>query len=52
VLAHYGLARALALSGDATKAREHYRVFLADWKDADPDVPILRQATIENEKIH
>jgi DNA-binding winged helix-turn-helix (wHTH) protein/tetratricopeptide (TPR) repeat protein len=52
VLAHYGLARAFALSRDTNKAREQYREFLADWKDADPDVPILRQATIENEKIH
>jgi tetratricopeptide (TPR) repeat protein len=52
VLAHYGLARALALSGDAIKAREQYNKFLADWKDADPDVPIFRQATIEDEKTH
>jgi hypothetical protein len=51
VLAHYDLARAFALSGDANKAREQYNEFLADWKDADPDVPILRQAIIEDEKI-
>jgi hypothetical protein len=52
VLAHYDLARAFALSGDANKAREQYRIFLTEWKDADPDVPILKQATIEDEKIH
>ena len=44
VLAHYGLARAYSLSDDAINAREQYRKFLADWKDADPDIPIFRQA--------
>ena len=52
VLAHYGLARAFALAGNANKAREQYREFLTGWKDADPDVPILRQATIESGKIN
>jgi hypothetical protein len=47
VLARYGLARSYALSGDANKAREQYREFLGDWKHADPDIPILRQAKIE-----
>ncbi len=51
VLAHYGLARAYSLSGDANKAREQYREFLADWKDADPDIPILKQAKIEYRKL-
>lgn len=51
VLADYGLARAFALSGDVSKTREHYREFLAAWKDADQDVPILRQVTIDNGKI-
>ena len=51
VLAHYGLARAYSLSGDATNAREQYREFLADWKDADPDIPILQQAKLEYREL-
>jgi len=49
VLAHYGLAR--SPSGDANKAREQYQEFFADWKDADPDIPILQQAKIEYRKL-
>lgn len=37
-------ARAYALSGDQTKARKAYQDFLAAWKEADPDIPILREA--------
>lgn len=43
-LAHLGLGRAYALSNDAAKAKGAYEAFLAIWKDADPDSPILRQA--------
>jgi eukaryotic-like serine/threonine-protein kinase len=43
-LAHLGLARAYALSGDTTKAKTAYQDFFALWKDADPDIPILKQA--------
>ena len=46
-LARLGLARAYKLSGDQVKARAAYEDFLALWKDADPDVPILREAKIE-----
>jgi predicted Zn-dependent protease len=42
VLAHLGLGRAYALSGDTAKARIAYQDFLALWKDADPDIPILK----------
>jgi hypothetical protein len=49
VLARYGLARAFALSGNTDKARQQYRKFLAAWTAADPDVPMFRQATIEDE---
>ena len=38
------LGRAYTLSGDKTKAKAAYQNFLTLWKDADPDVPILRQA--------
>jgi hypothetical protein len=35
------------VSGDAAKARGTYRDFLTLWKDADPDLPILKQAKAE-----
>jgi tetratricopeptide (TPR) repeat protein len=43
-LAHLQLGRALALSGDITKAKIAYQDFLALWKDADQDIPILIEA--------
>src|SRR5207237_2000291 len=43
-VAHLQLGRAFALSGDTIKAKAAYQDFLTLWKDADPDVPILRQA--------
>jgi Tfp pilus assembly protein PilF len=43
-LAHLQLGRAYALSGDRSKARSAYKDFLALWKHADPDIPILKQA--------
>ena len=50
-LAHLGLARARALSGDVGAARTAYQDFFAVWKDADPDVPVLKQARSEYEKL-
>ena len=50
-LAQLGLARAYALQGDAVKAKADYQDFLALWKDADPDIPILKQAKAEYEKL-
>ena len=50
-LAHLGVARAYALQGDTAKARAAYHGFLALWKDADPDIPILRQTRNEYEKL-
>jgi serine/threonine protein kinase/Flp pilus assembly protein TadD len=50
-LAHLGLARAYALQGDTAKARTAYQDFLALWKDADPDIPILKQAKAEYAKL-
>jgi eukaryotic-like serine/threonine-protein kinase len=47
VLAHLGLARSYALSGDASNARNQYKEFLDLWKDADPDLPVLHQARTE-----
>jgi hypothetical protein len=50
-LARLGLARADAMQGDTTKAKETYQDFLTLWKDADPDVPILKQAKVEYAKL-
>ncbi len=43
-LAHLQLGRAFLLAADKTKAKTAYQDFLALWKDADPDIPIYRQA--------
>ena len=51
-LAHLGIARAYSLSGDQSKARAAYQDFLALWKDADPDIPILKQAKSEYASLH
>jgi predicted Zn-dependent protease len=50
-LARLGLGRAYALQGETTKAQTAYQDFLAFWKDADPDIPILKQAKEEYEKL-
>jgi len=50
-LAHLGLARSYALSGDTAKSRIAYQDFFAVWKDADPDIPILKEAKAEYAKL-
>lgn len=50
-LAHLQLGRAYVVSGDRIKARGAYQDFLAIWKDADPDIPILKQAKGEYAKL-
>jgi tetratricopeptide (TPR) repeat protein len=50
-LSELGLARAYSLQGDTARSRTAYQDFFADWKDADPDVPILKQAKAEYAKI-
>ena len=50
-LARLGLARAYALQGDTTKSHTAYQDFLTLWKDADPDIPILKQAKAEYAKL-
>jgi hypothetical protein len=50
-LAHLQLGRALALSRDKTKAKAAYQEFLTLWKNADPDIPILKQAKVEYDKL-
>ncbi len=50
-LAHLQLARAYTLQGDTVKARAAYQDFLTLWKDADPDIPILKQAKAEYARL-
>ncbi len=50
-LAFLGLGRAYAMSGDTTKAKSAYQDFLTIWKDADPDIPMLKQARAEYAKL-
>jgi len=50
-LAHLQLARAQVMMGDKDAARNSYQDFLTLWKDADPDIPIYRQAKAEYAKL-
>ena len=50
-LARLGSGRAYALQGDKAKAKAAYQDFFAAWKDADPDVPILKEAKAEYAKL-
>jgi formamidase len=50
-LARLGLARACVLQGDTDKGHAAYQDFLTLWKDADPDIPILKQAKAEYAKL-
>ncbi len=50
-LARLGLGRAYAVSGDTAKAKTAYQDFLTLWKNADPDIPIYRQAKAEYGKL-
>jgi serine/threonine protein kinase/tetratricopeptide (TPR) repeat protein len=50
-LARLGLARAYAMEGDTSKAYAAYQDFLTIWKDADPDVPVLKEAKAEYAKL-
>jgi eukaryotic-like serine/threonine-protein kinase len=45
------MGRAFALSGDAVKSRTAYQDFFNLWKDADPDIPILKEAKAEYAKL-
>jgi tetratricopeptide (TPR) repeat protein len=50
-LSHLGFARARGLSGDSAGTRTSYQDFFGLWKDADPDIPILKQAKAEYAKL-
>jgi len=51
-LAELGLARAYAQAHQPTAAQLHYQAFLANWKNADPDLPILKTARQELAQLH
>jgi serine/threonine protein kinase/Flp pilus assembly protein TadD len=50
-LAHLQIGRAYAMAGDTVKAKSAYQDFLTLWKDANPDIPILKEAKAEYAKL-
>jgi eukaryotic-like serine/threonine-protein kinase len=50
-VARLQLGRAYAMQGDTAKAKSAYQDFLTLWKDADPDIPILKEAKAEYTKL-
>jgi hypothetical protein len=50
-LAHLSVAKAYALQGDTARSRTAYQDFFTLWKDADPDIPILKEAKAEYAKL-
>jgi eukaryotic-like serine/threonine-protein kinase len=51
-LSQLGLARTYVLQGDTSKAKAAYQDFLTVWKDADLDIPVLKQAKAEYSRLH
>jgi hypothetical protein len=45
------LGRAYVISGDRAKAKKAYQDFLTLWKDADADIPVLKEARAEYAKL-
>jgi predicted Zn-dependent protease len=50
-MARLQLARALALTGDTVKAKSAYADLLTLWKNADPEIPVLKQARAEYARL-
>jgi hypothetical protein len=50
-LSYLGMARGFALAGDTEKAKKAFQDFLELWKDADTDIPVLKQAKVEYAKL-
>jgi len=50
-LAHLQIGRAYAIAGDTAKAKAAYQDFFTLWKDADPDIAILKEAKAEYGKL-
>lgn len=51
-VSYVGVARASALAGDMPESRKAYQDFLTLWKDADPEIPILKQAKAEYDRLY
>jgi DNA-binding winged helix-turn-helix (wHTH) protein/tetratricopeptide (TPR) repeat protein len=51
-LARLQLGRAYAMAGDQSKAKAAYNDFLNLWKDADANIPVLKQARMEHAQLH
>ena len=51
-LVYWKLGQAYALSGGTSKARSAYNNFFTLWKDADPDIPVLKEAKAEYATLH
>jgi tetratricopeptide (TPR) repeat protein len=50
-MAHLGLARSYAILGDKSASRSQYQAFLSAWKNADRDLPVLKEANTEMAKL-
>ena len=50
-LSYLGMARGFALAGDSAKAKKAFQDFFQLWKDADPDIPILKSAKAEYDRL-
>ena len=50
-LSYLQIGRAYAMAGDTAKAKAAYQDFLTLWKDADPDIPIYKEAKAEYAKL-
>ncbi|MFY9675835.1 MAG: winged helix-turn-helix domain-containing protein [Terriglobales bacterium] len=51
-LSYLGMARGYALAGDTVSAKKTFQDFFELWKDADPDIPVLKQAKAEYAKLN
>jgi hypothetical protein len=51
ILAHLQLGRAFVLLGEKDKARSPFQDFFTLWKDADPEIPVLKRARAEYAKL-
>jgi len=50
-IAHLQIARAFAMAGDAAKAKAAYQGFVSSWREADADIPVLKEAKAEFAKV-
>jgi hypothetical protein len=50
-LVHLQIARAYAMAGDTAKSKAAYQDFFTLWKDADPDLSVLKEANMEYAKL-